>query len=169
MISGKYYMWVCKLHFFHVLVSDLLLWVLWVNVLLWSKSYTYIGVFEQIGDFSYLWAVVGECSPEILDHSIQFMYGGFFVAFVGFIYGVGLLENCCYWLLFVVLAILFVFSLGLVEGNAFCRCGIWRLPFFVLLDDQSESWLLCRWWLVFYICLFRGLFVIVLLSSPGSL
>ena len=31
-----------------------------------SKCYAYVGIFEQVGDFSYLWAVVGECSPEFL-------------------------------------------------------------------------------------------------------
>jgi len=44
------------------------------------------------------------------------MYGRFFIVFVGLMYGVGLLENCCYWLLFVLFSILFVFSPGLVEG-----------------------------------------------------
>jgi len=31
-----------------------------------SKCYAYVGIFEQVGDFSYLWAVVGEYRPEFI-------------------------------------------------------------------------------------------------------
>jgi hypothetical protein len=44
--------------------------------------------------------VVGECSPGLLFFlSISCTFG--FVLFVGFVCGVGFLEYCCYWLLFV--------------------------------------------------------------------
>ena len=28
------------------------------------EGYVYVCVFEQVSDFSYFWAVVGECSPD---------------------------------------------------------------------------------------------------------
>jgi hypothetical protein len=36
------------------------------------KCYAYVGIFEQVGNFSYLWVVVGECSPEFLFFCFSF-------------------------------------------------------------------------------------------------
>lgn len=75
------------------------------------ESYAYISVFEQVGDFSYLRIVI--CNVVQFFFSfflfVQFVYSRFFDTFADLVSGVGFMKNCCFWLLFVLFPILFVF------------------------------------------------------------
>ena len=58
------------------------------------------------------------------DLFLQFVYGLFCVVFAGLVSVEGFVGNCCFWLLFILFSIFFVFSLDIVEESTFYRCDI---------------------------------------------
>ena len=82
-----------------------------------SECYVYIGVLEQIGDCSYLWAVIGESGPDFFFFLIRALVCFLLYPLIEFLEQ--LLWYVAFFLLFVSFFIPFVSFLDLVEGRAF--------------------------------------------------
>ena len=94
------------------------------------------------------------------------MCGRFYVVFVYLVGGVGAVESC-FWLLFVLFPILFVFFLGIQRKGVHSRnveskgC---RFMFYGVVRVEVDCCVGSGWFSIF-----RGLFAYVLLSSQESL
>jgi len=98
MISGMCYMWVCRSHIFRALVSELILWVLWVDVVyvvvvLKAMSVSVflnsLVIFLSAGCDMWMWSrffvfFFRLCTVEFFDVLADL------VSWVGFV------ENCCF-------------------------------------------------------------------------
>ena len=82
------------------------------------ERYAYIGVFQQIGNFSYLGAIVSKCGPDLVVFLLSLCVTGF-VLYLLVKFVEQLLWRICILAIFVLFSILFVFCLGPVVGNAF--------------------------------------------------
>ena len=53
--------------------------------------------------------MICEFGPDIFWLFLQFVYSLFFDTFADLVSGVGFVKNCCFWLMFVLFPIIFVF------------------------------------------------------------
>ena len=117
-------------------------WLIWycelVKCSCGPKGYAYVGVFEQIGDFSCLWSMKGERSP-VFFCCLSVCVRSILCCICRFSFWSRFCGKLLFWL-FLLFPILFVLGGDLVEGSTFWKCGLWGLPFCFLWGGWRGSW-----------------------------
>jgi len=140
MIYDKFWMWFCIFYFFQFVMFGFGLWALRAVVtFLWPWTLFLCWCFWTNLRFFIFWGYVMWTWTKFCV-SLRCVCDELSSAFGGWVFAVGVVENCCSLIWIVLFSILFVSCLDPGVGSAFGLCEIWMMTFFVLWDDLKESW-----------------------------